>query len=119
MSFDTEYANIRKAYRLGVTRALEDIRRGVIDETDLDKLSNFCMVSLALMAKVNKATWRNAENNADLADYLYQVAEQGNENGKTTHEMASATCDSGLLGSTDAVESVEDTGCKSDSGTSS
>lgn len=72
MAFDIEYATLRHDYREGVRNALNNIREGSIQEEDLDRLHNFCMVALMLMTKVNKATWRNAEKMAELADLLQE-----------------------------------------------
>ena len=81
-AIDIEYAGLKSTYRRRVQDALKDIRNGSIEERELDKLHNFCMVALMLMTKVNKATWRNAEKMAELADLLQegQLLEAENRN---------------------------------------
>ena len=79
MSFDPEWAELRKHYRLNVNRVLNDIRSGEIDELDLDKLHNFCQDCFMLMAKVPMAVWRKAEKDASLADLLKDVEEDWNK----------------------------------------
>lgn len=99
MAFDAEYAGLRKSYRKGVVCALDKIRQGSIDEQDLDKLNNFCMVALMLMTKVNMATWRSAENMADIGGYLCEIAEQEDKN-----EMVTSPNNSGILANPDRME---------------
>lgn len=62
-----EWTSLRQWYRREVGRVLADIERGQVDEQDLAKLHNYCMVSLALLAKVEERTWRAAERDAELA----------------------------------------------------
>jgi hypothetical protein len=70
MTYDTEWSNIRKAYRTETYRVLNDLYNGHVDEEDLDKLNNFIAVSLMLMAKSNLPTWRKAEKEAELAAFI-------------------------------------------------
>ena len=62
---NTEHTNYMQTYRQNVMRVLRDIRQGNVNEEDLDKLQNFCQMSLALMNVVPmtdiQAAWRNAE----------------------------------------------------------
>lgn len=78
MSYDTEWAELRKHYRVNVTRVLNDIGKGEIDEMDLDKLHNFCQDCFILMSKVPMAVWRKAEKEAELASLLKDVEDDWN-----------------------------------------
>jgi hypothetical protein len=54
-----------KLYRHQTMRVIRDLRRGVVNEIDMDKLQNFVQFALALadratMEDIDKA-WRNAE----------------------------------------------------------
>jgi hypothetical protein len=54
-----------KLYRHHTMRIIRDVRRGVVNEIDMDKLQNFIQFSLALMDRANMEdidkAWRNAE----------------------------------------------------------
>lgn len=57
-----KYVNL---YRHHTMRVIKDVRRGVVNETDMDKLQNFVQMALALMDRstvqdIDKA-WRNSE----------------------------------------------------------
>lgn len=71
-----EWTSLRQWYRSEVTRVLRDIERGLVNELDLAKLNNFCMVSLMLQAKVEEPTWRAAEREAELASLLRDEDEE-------------------------------------------
>ena len=70
-----DWVAIRVWYRSEVARVLRDIERGLVNEEDLAKLSNFCMTALMLQAKVEEPTWRAAEKDAELAALLRDEAE--------------------------------------------
>lgn len=76
MSFDTEWAELRKHYRLNITRVMNDIRSGGVSELDLDKLHNFHQDCFMLMNKVPMAVWRKAEKDAELAGLLKEIIEE-------------------------------------------
>lgn len=54
-----------KSYRSNVMRVIRDIEAGTVSELDLEKIRNFCQMSLALMdvvpMHVIQSAWRNAE----------------------------------------------------------
>lgn len=129
-AIDLEYAGLKSTYRRGVQDALKSIRNGSVEERELDKLHNFCMVALMLMTKVNKATWRNAEKMAELADLLQEAQTMKAEN-RNEHEHADQTdsrnnrhdgshlAESGdgtVLGYTASVEQITDLPGSSDGG---
>ena len=67
----TEWHQTVIAYRKGVTQCLLAIRQGNVDEETLDKLSNFCQNSLALMQIVGQAKFKQAQNHAEIADFIH------------------------------------------------
>jgi len=75
MAYDPHWAELRRLYRVKVTKVLQDIRNGSVDELDLDKLHNFCMDSLVLMSKVPESVWRKAEKDAQIAGLLQEIHE--------------------------------------------
>jgi hypothetical protein len=56
--------------RREVMRVLADIRRGAIDEEDLDKLHNFAQFALALMQAEGPKKWELAKLNAELMSLM-------------------------------------------------
>jgi hypothetical protein len=75
MKHDADWYAIRRAYRAGVFKVLDDIRNGTVAEEDLCKLNNFCAVSLHLMSKVQQPVWRICEHEAELASELLKEVE--------------------------------------------
>lgn len=57
-----KYVNL---YRHHVMRVIKNVRAGIVDEEDLDKLQNFCQQSLTLWSKSTmaqlQAAWRDCE----------------------------------------------------------
>lgn len=53
-------------YRANVMRVLRDIRAGIVNEEDVDKLQNFCQASLALWNIVDMRTIQSAWTNAEI-----------------------------------------------------
>ncbi len=51
-------------------RTIEDIRQGVVNEEDIDKLSNFVQFSLALMLMEGDKKWARAKMNAELMSLM-------------------------------------------------
>jgi len=51
-------------------RTIADIRRGVVNEEDVDKLSNFVQFSLALMLMEGDKKWARAKINAELMNLM-------------------------------------------------
>lgn len=70
-----EWSSLRQWHRSEVSRVLRDIEQGHVNEGDLAKLNNFCMVALMLQAKVEEPTWRAAEEDAELAALLRDEVE--------------------------------------------
>lgn len=56
--------------RAGVMRVMDGIRRGEVDEVELDRLHNFLQFSLALMQLSGPEKWARAKMNAELMSYL-------------------------------------------------
>lgn len=63
------------SHRSGVTSCINTIRSGIIDESELDKLSNFCQIALSLMSRSGSLEWQRSQRDAELADYLKQLPE--------------------------------------------
>lgn len=51
-------------------RTLNSIRRGDVNEEDLDKLQNFVQFALALMLMEGGKKWARAKVNAELMNYM-------------------------------------------------
>lgn len=71
-----DWASLRQWTRSEVARVLRDIEQGLVNEIDLAKLNNFCMVALMLQAKVEEPTWRACEKEAELAALLRDEVEE-------------------------------------------
>jgi hypothetical protein len=56
--------------RIGVMQVLESIRKGEVDEQELEKLQNFLQFSLALMQLSGPTKWAQAKMNAEMMNYL-------------------------------------------------
>jgi hypothetical protein len=57
-------------YRQNSMRTIRDVRRGMVNELDVDKLQNFLQVSLALMELVSVSTFEQARMNAELLSFF-------------------------------------------------
>jgi hypothetical protein len=79
MPIDTNWQALRLTYRRRVFAALSKIESGAVDQTEFEKLRNFCAVSLMLMSKVPEAVWRKAETDAELAAWLRNELEEDME----------------------------------------
>lgn len=73
MAYDSDWANTRLIYRQKVGAVLDAIDSGRVDESDLNKLRNFCMTCLMLMGKVQEPVWRKSERDADIAGLLREL----------------------------------------------
>lgn len=58
--------------RIGVTQVIESIRKGEVDEVELEKLNNFVQFSLALMQLSGPQKWTQAKMNAEMMSYLQE-----------------------------------------------
>lgn len=56
--------------RIGSMAAFRSIRKGSIEEEQLDKLQNLMQFSLALMQICGPEKWAQAKFNAELMEYL-------------------------------------------------
>ena len=56
--------------RIGVTNVIESIRKGEVDEMELEKLHNFVQFSLALMQLSGPQKWAQAKLNAELISLM-------------------------------------------------
>ncbi len=60
-------------YRSNFMRTIRDIRSGLVNEVDVDKLQNFLQTSLALMAMVPVQIFEDAKRNAELNSFLRET----------------------------------------------
>ncbi len=51
-------------------RTIADIRRGVVNEEDIDKMQNFMLFALALMLMEGDKKWARAKLNAELMSLM-------------------------------------------------
>jgi hypothetical protein len=72
---NADWYAVRRAYREGVFRVLNDIKNGTVSEEDFGKLNNFCAVALHLMSKVQQPVWKICEREAELASELLKEVE--------------------------------------------
>jgi len=56
--------------RIGVANVIESIRKGEVDEMELEKLHNFVQFSLALMQLSGPQKWAQAKLNAELMSLM-------------------------------------------------
>jgi len=56
--------------RIGVMQVMESIKKGEVDEEELEKLHNFLQFSLALMQLAGPQKWAQAKLNAEMMMYL-------------------------------------------------
>lgn len=56
--------------RAEAMRTIRDIRRGIVQEEDIDRLNNFVLFSLALMQMEGPQKWARAKVNAELMSFL-------------------------------------------------
>lgn len=60
-----QHYNYVQTYRRNVMATISAVRNGVIDEIELDKLQNFCQMSLKMMEKTSllqlRSIWRDTE----------------------------------------------------------
>jgi hypothetical protein len=57
-------------YRQNAMRTLREVRQGLVNELDVDRLQNFVLSALALMQIVSVDTFRQAQRNAELLGFL-------------------------------------------------
>ena len=62
-----------QANRAGVTRVLNAVRDGTVDELDLERLNNFCMIALMMQKKLGEVKYREAARAAEIASLFREV----------------------------------------------
>ena len=67
---DYDWQAVVDGNRIGVTNVMESIRKGEVDERELEKLHNFVQFSLALMQLSGTQKWAQAKLNAELMSLM-------------------------------------------------
>jgi len=67
---DYDWQAVVDGNRIGVTNVIESIRKGEVDEMELEKLHNFVQFSLALMQLSGPQKWAQAKLNAELMSLM-------------------------------------------------
>jgi len=67
---DFDWQAVIDGNRIGVHKVIESIRKGEVDEIELEKLQNFVQFSLALMQLSGPTKWAQAKLNAELISYF-------------------------------------------------
>lgn len=67
---DYDWQAIIDGNRIGVAQVIESIKRGEVDELELEKLQNFVQFALALMQLSGPTKWAQAKMNAEMMNYL-------------------------------------------------
>jgi hypothetical protein len=67
---DFDWQAVIDGNRIGVANVIESIRKGQVDEMELEKLHNFVQFSLALMQLSGPQKWAQAKLNAELMSFL-------------------------------------------------
>jgi hypothetical protein len=67
---DYDWEAVINGNRIGVMQVLSSIRKGEVDELELEKLQNFLQFSLALMQLSGPQKWTQAKMNAEMMNYL-------------------------------------------------
>jgi hypothetical protein len=67
---DFDWQAVIDGNRIGVLRVIENIRKGEVDEIELEKLNNFVQFSLALMQLSGPQKWAQAKLNAELMSLM-------------------------------------------------
>lgn len=70
-----QWAAMRYLMRADLVQILRDIEAGSVSEMDFAKLNNFCMVSLALLSKIEQKTWEAAFKQAEISALLRNEVE--------------------------------------------
>ena len=67
---DYDWQAVIDGNRTGIINVINGIRRGEVDELELEKLNNFVQFSLALMQLSGPTKWAQAKLNAEMMYYL-------------------------------------------------
>jgi hypothetical protein len=97
MKTKIEWANIRTIYRREVSRVLRGIEEGAVVEEDLEKLRNFCMISLRLQHKIEYKTWDSAKREAAITSHLMEGAQENPDLDALRQPLTGAHNDAGEL----------------------
>ena len=69
---DFDWEAVINGNQIGVGQVLASIRKGEVDEQELEKLQNFVQFALALMQLCGPQKWAQAKLNAELMNYLQE-----------------------------------------------
>jgi len=67
---DYDWEAVINGNRIGVHQVIESIKKGEVDEQELEKLQNFVQFALALMQLSGPTKWAQAKMNAEMMNYL-------------------------------------------------
>ena len=67
---DYDWQAVIDGNRIGIINVIDGIRRGEVDELELEKLQNFVQFSLALMQLSGPQKWAQAKMNAEMMSYF-------------------------------------------------
>ena len=67
---DEDWEAVMNGNRIGVNQVFRSIRKGTVDEDELDKLYNFAQFALALMEVCGPDKWALAKMKAEFMYYL-------------------------------------------------
>lgn len=67
---DYDWQAVIDGNRIGITNVIAGIRKGEVDELELEKLNNFVQFALALMQLSGPTKWAQAKLNAELMHYI-------------------------------------------------
>ena len=70
---DYDWEAVINGNRIGVINVIESIKRGEVDELELEKLQNFVQFALALMQLSGPMKWAQAKMNAEMMNYLKEI----------------------------------------------
>jgi len=70
---DYDWEAVINGNRIGVINVIESIKRGEVDELELEKLQNFVQFALALMQLSGPIKWAQAKMNAEMMNYLKEI----------------------------------------------
>ncbi len=67
---DYDWQAVIDGNRIGIMNVIDGIRKGEVDELELEKLNNFVQFALALMQLSGPTKWAQAKLNAETMHYL-------------------------------------------------
>lgn len=72
---DFDWEAIINGNRIGIAQVFDSIKKGEVDELELEKLQNFVQFALALMQLSGPTKWAQAKMNAEMMNYLRESRE--------------------------------------------